>query len=113
MSEHVLQFTDSNFSQEVLQSDKPVLVDFWAAWCMPCRFVAPVVESIAAEYVGKVKVGKLDVDSNPIIASSYGINSIPTIALFKGGKVVDGVIGAVPKDRLKQLLDKHLQENGN
>lgn len=113
MSEHVQQFTDSNFSKEVLESDRPVLVDFWAAWCMPCRFVAPVVESIAAEYVGKVKVGKMDVDSNPATAGSYGINSIPTIALFKGGKVVDGVVGAVPKERLQQLLDKHLSESNN
>ncbi len=108
MSDSVNHFTDASFDQEVIQSTEPVLVDFWAAWCMPCRFVAPVVEKIATAYKGKVKVGKVDVDSNPMIASQYGISSIPTILLYKGGQVVDGVIGAVPKEQLERMLDKHL-----
>ncbi len=108
MSNNMSHFTDASFDREVIQSAEPVLVDFWAAWCMPCRFVAPVVEKIANDYKGKVKVGKVDVDSNPMIASQYGISSIPTILLYKGGQVVDGVIGAVPKEQLERLLNKHL-----
>ncbi len=108
MSNNVNHFTDSSFEKEVIQASEPVLVDFWAAWCMPCRFVAPVVEKIASDYKGKVKVGKVDVDSNPMIASQYGISSIPTILLYKGGQVVDGVIGAVPKEQLERMLNKHL-----
>ncbi|MBN2355843.1 thioredoxin [candidate division KSB1 bacterium] len=113
MSEHVQQFTDTNFTKEVLEAEQPVLVDFWAAWCMPCRFVAPVVESLATEYAGKVKVGKVDVDSNPAIAGNYGISSIPTLAIFKNGKVVDGVVGAAPKEHLQKLLDKHVSQDEN
>ncbi len=108
MSNNMSHFTDASFDREVIQSAEPVLVDFWAAWCMPCRFVAPVVEKIANDYKGKVKVGKVDVDNNPMIASQYGISSIPTILLYKGGQVVDGVIGAVPKEQLERMLDKHL-----
>lgn len=108
MGENVKQITDVNFESEVLKSDVPVLVDFWAAWCMPCRFVAPVVEELSKEYEGKIKVAKMDVDKNPQSAGKYGISSIPTILLFHDGKVVDGVIGAVPKETLKKIVDKHL-----
>jgi thioredoxin 1 len=108
MSTTINHFTDSSFDQEVIKSKEPVLVDFWANWCMPCRFVAPVVEKLAGEYQGKIKVGKLDVDNNPMTAAQYGISSIPTILLYKGGEVVDGVIGAVPKEQLEKMIKKHL-----
>jgi thioredoxin 1 len=98
-----IELTDANFNQEVIKSDKPVLVDFWAVWCGPCKMVAPVVEEIANEYNGKLKVGKLDVDSNPEVSMQFGIRSIPTLLIFKGGKVVEQIIGAVPK---RNLLDK-------
>ncbi len=100
-----LEFTDQNFSTEVLQSDKPVLVDFWAVWCGPCKMIAPIVEELAGEYEGKAKVGKLDVDNNQESAIKYGVRSIPTVLIFKGGKVVDTIIGAVPKIHLKQKLE--------
>ncbi len=100
-----LEFTDQNFSTEVLQSDKPVLVDFWAVWCGPCKMIAPIVEELAVEYEGKAKVGKLDVDNNQESAIKYGVRSIPTVLIFKGGKVVDTIIGAVPKIHLKQKLE--------
>lgn len=100
-----MEFTDQNFSSEVLQSDKPVLVDFWAVWCGPCKMIAPIVEELAGEYEGKAKVGKLDVDNNQESAIKYGVRSIPTVLIFKGGKVVDTIIGAVPKIHLKQKLE--------
>jgi len=108
MSENLVHITDANFESEVINSPVPVLIDFWAAWCMPCRFVAPVVEALAEEYKGQIKVGKLDVDSNPITASKFGITSIPTLLLFKNGEIVDGVIGAVPKEQLEKIIKKHL-----
>ena len=100
-----ITFTDDNFATEVLQSDKPVLVDFWAVWCGPCKIIAPFVEELAGELEGKAKVGKLDVDNNQESAIKYGVRSIPTVLIFKGGKVVDTIIGAVPKIQLKQKLE--------
>lgn len=103
-----LEITDGNFEVEVLQSDKPVLIDFWAAWCAPCRMIAPIVEELAEEYDGKVKIGKLDVDSNQQTAIKYGVRSIPTVLIIKNGEVADTIIGALPKaafvDKLEAVL---------
>ena len=106
-----LELTDANFQQEVLDSDKPVLVDFWAVWCGPCRMIAPVVEEIAKEYEGQLKVGKLDVDHNPEVSMKYGIRSIPTLMVFKGGKVVEQIIGAMPKRTLLDKVTPHVGVN--
>ncbi|MDY6937513.1 MAG: thioredoxin [Cyanobacteriota bacterium] len=100
--------TDASFTEEVLQSEVPVLVDFWAPWCGPCRMVSPVVDEIAQQYDGKVKVVKLNTDDNPNVASQYGIRSIPTLMIFKGGQRVDMVVGAVPKTTLANTLEKYL-----
>ena len=100
--------TDTSFKEDVLDSDVPVLVDFWAPWCGPCRMVAPVVEEIAEQYDGQVKVVKLNTDENPQVASQYGIRSIPTLMIFKGGQRVDMVVGAVPKTTLANTLEKYL-----
>ena len=97
--------SDDTFEQEVLQSDQPVLVDFWAAWCGPCRVIAPAIEELATEYEGRAKVAKLDVDHNPQVAMKYGIRSIPSLIFFKDGKPVDQMIGVVPKNVLAQKLD--------
>jgi len=102
------QVTDSTFKQEVLESEAPVLVDFWAPWCGPCRMVAPVVDEISEQYDGKVKVVKVNTDENPSVASQYGIRSIPTLMIFKGGQRVDMVVGAVPKTTLANTLEKYL-----
>ena len=107
MMKNTVELTDANFKQEVLEEKLPVLVDFWAEWCGPCQILGPVVENIAEKYAGKVKVGKLDVDSNPATATNYRVMSIPTLHLFKEGQVVDTVIGAVPEEHLQQFLDKY------
>ena len=106
MSGNLVQLSDDSFKKEVLESDKPVLVDFWATWCAPCRMIAPSIEEIAKEYEGKLKVGKLDVDNNPNVASMFGIRSIPTLLIFKGGKVVEQIVGAVPKGNITSKLEK-------
>ena len=105
MSE-LMEFTDDNFENEVLKSDKPCLVDFWAEWCGPCRMVGPIVEEIAKDYAGRLKVGKLNVDDNSQTAVKYGIMSIPSLLFFHGGQVVDQIIGAVPKKQLVQKIEK-------
>ncbi|MCX7983354.1 MAG: thioredoxin [Bacteroidetes bacterium] len=104
---HTITLTQENFTNEVLKSEIPVLVDFWAEWCGPCRMIAPIVEEIASEYSGRIKVGKVDVDTNQSIAMQYGIRSIPTLLIFKNGQVVDQVIGAVPKKVLIDKIEKH------
>lgn len=107
-SKYVIPVTDSRFEPEVLDSELPVLVDFWAPWCGPCRMVAPIVDEIAEQYDGKLKVVKLNVDENSETASQYGIRSIPTLLVFKGGQKVDSVVGAVPKATLVTTLERHL-----
>ncbi|MEN8192639.1 MAG: thioredoxin [Bacteroidota bacterium] len=103
-----IEFTDGNFDAEVIQSDKPVLIDFWAAWCAPCRMIAPIVEELAQEYDGRVKVGKLDVDSNQQTAIKYGVRSIPTVLVIKNGEVADTIIGALPKAAFVEKLESAL-----
>lgn len=101
-------FTDDSFEDDVIKSDKPVLVDFWAEWCGPCRMVGPIVDELAGEYEGQAKIGKVDVDNNPEISSKYGIRSIPSLLIFKNGEVVDQIVGAVPKTQLKKQLEAQL-----
>jgi thioredoxin 1 len=105
---NVMTLEDENFEKEVLESEVPVLVDFWAPWCAPCRMVAPVVEQLATEYAGKVKVGKLNIDEHQVVPQRYNVMSIPTILLFKNGQPVDQVVSAVPKSHLENMLKKAL-----
>ena len=107
-SDNVLAFTDANFDREVLQSDVPVLVDFWATWCAPCKAIAPLIDTVADENAGKVKIGKVNVDENQATPGKYGVRGIPTIILFKNGVIVDQVVGAVPKSQLDALIAKAL-----
>ena len=103
-----ITITDDNFQTEVINSNQPVLIDFWATWCGPCRMIAPIVEELAGEYNGKVKIGKLDVDENQETSIRYGVRSIPTLLIFKDGKIKDTIIGAVPKSQIVQKLNSAL-----
>jgi thioredoxin 1 len=107
-SDNVATFTDVNFESDVLKASTPVLVDFWAEWCGPCRAMGPTIDALAGDYTGKVTVGKLNVDENPSVTMRYMVRGIPTVMLFKGGEMVDQVVGLVDKGSLKQLVDKHL-----
>ncbi len=104
----VLVIDEQNFEKEVLQSDVPVLVDFWATWCAPCQMIAPIIESLAEEYAGRLKVGKVNVDENSQLAIKYGIRAIPTLLLFKEGKVVEQMVGVQPKDTIRNVIERHL-----
>lgn len=104
----IIEVTDANFDQDVLKSEQPVLVDFWATWCGPCRALAPIVDEMAQEYQGKVKIGKMDVDHNPSTPARYGVRGIPTLLVFKGGQVKEQIVGYVPKEKIQAALDKHV-----
>jgi thioredoxin 1 len=107
MAGNVAEITESNFQSTVLASDKPVLVDFWATWCGPCLAIAPHVEALATQMGDKLKVGKVNIDDHPAIAGQFGVRSIPTLILFKGGKPVDQIVGAVPKAKLEEMVKRH------
>jgi thioredoxin 1 len=104
----ILEVTDVNFDQEVLKSEQPVMVDFWAAWCGPCKALAPVVDEVATAYSGKIKVGKMDVDSSPVTPQRYGVRGIPTLLIFKGGQVQEQIVGYVAREVIEKALNKHV-----
>lgn len=106
MADNVVEFSGDNFQNEVLESEVPVLVDFWAPWCAPCRMIAPAVAELAGEFGAKAKVGKVNIDEHPSVAQSYGVMSIPTLLVFKGGQPVQQVVGAVPKQQIQEMLEK-------
>ena len=108
MSEHVTEVSDSSFETDVLGSDQPVLVDFWAAWCAPCRMLAPTVEAVAEKYAGNARVVKLNVDDNPSVSQRYGIKGIPTLILFRDGKEVERVVGATSKESITRMIEKYV-----
>ncbi len=107
-SDKILEISDAQFEADVLKSETPILVDFWATWCAPCKAIAPVLDQLAEEYDGKIKIGKVNVDENPGTPGQYGVRGIPTMILFKNGEIVDQLVGAVPKNQIASLLDKAL-----
>jgi thioredoxin 1 len=108
MSDAIVTITDANFEEEVLKSALPVIVDFWAVWCGPCKAIAPIVDQIAIDYKDKLKVGKLDVDSNRAVPAKFGVRGIPTILMFKDGQLKETIVGALPKDKIVAMITKHL-----
>jgi thioredoxin len=107
-SQAILEVTDGNFDQEVLKSNQPVMIDFWAAWCGPCKALAPIVDEVAVAYSGKVKVAKMDVDSSPVTPQRYGVRGIPTLLIFKGGQVREQIVGYVAREVIEKALNKHV-----
>ncbi|MDA0832900.1 MAG: thioredoxin [Planctomycetota bacterium] len=105
MAENVFEFTDANFQKEVLESEEPVVVDFWAPWCGPCKMLTPMIEELAGDYAGRVRVGKMNIDQNPQIATQLGVNAIPTVVVYKKGEIVDRVLGIPPKTRFTTTID--------
>jgi thioredoxin 1 len=108
MAGNLVEFTDANFDEEVLKSELPVLVDFWAPWCGPCRMIGPSIEALSTEYAGKFKIGKLNSDDNPDVSAKFGIRSIPTLLIIKNGEVVNQLVGALPKDKIAEQLNRAL-----